>query len=234
MTSFWLTDHVSAIFKSNERRHRDVWQVSGPPPVPPLQTPGVGGNKVKIDTRDLGLTAIFASLYASINIVQTSMGGPITYGPIQLRLADCLIPLSALLGWPIAAGVAIGCFSNAYYALDPADVVVGPIVNLASALLILLLRRHRFLACAAGGLTVGIPIGLYLYYLYLQGNQAIQQVPSFNGIALPAWSAFVISLSISSLIVIAGVGYVVLKALGQPRIIEPLKSRGLKVLAEDR
>jgi hypothetical protein len=159
------------------------------------------------------------------------MGGPITYGPIQLRLADCLIPLSALLGWPLVIGVTIGCFSNAYYALDPADVVVGPIINLASALLILLLRRHRFFACAAGGLTVGMPIGLYLYYLYLQGNQVIRQVPSFDGIPLPAWSAFVLSLSISSLVVIAGVGYVLLRALGQPSIIGPLKSRGLKVLA---
>jgi len=189
---------------------------------------------VRIDTRDLALMAISASLYASINIVQTSMGGPITYGPVQLRLADCLIPLSALFGWPLAMGVTIGCFSNAYYWLAPTDVVVGPLVNFAAAFFILLLRRYRAFACVSGSLTVGAPIGLYLYYLYLQGNPAMQQIPSFGGIRLPIWSAFVISLSISSLIIIAGVGYLLLKALSRPNVIEPLKSHGLKVLSQNQ
>jgi len=189
---------------------------------------------VRIDTRDLALMAISASLYASINIVQTSLGGPITYGPIQLRLADCLIPLSALFGWPLVMGVTLGCFSNAYYWLAPTDVVIGPIVNFAAALFILLLRRYRALACVSGSLTVGPPIGLYLYYLYLEGNPAMQQIPGFGGIPLPIWSTFVISISISSLIIIAGVGYLLLKALSRPNIIEPLKSHGLKVLLENR
>jgi hypothetical protein len=177
---------------------------------------------------------ISASLYASINIVQTSMGGPITYGPIQLRLADCLIPLSALLGWPLTMGVTIGCFSNAYYWLDPADVVVGPIVNFAAAFFILALRKNRALACVSGSLTVGMPIGLYLYYLYLRGNPAMQQVPNFGAVPLPIWSAFVVSLSVSSLIIIAGVGYLLLRALSRPNVIEPLKSRGLKVLSQNK
>jgi hypothetical protein len=32
------------------------------------------------------------------------------------------------------------------------------------------------------------------------------------------------------LIIIAGVGYILLKALSRPTVIEPLKSHGLKVL----
>ncbi|MEM2111855.1 MAG: QueT transporter family protein, partial [Candidatus Bathyarchaeia archaeon] len=137
--------------------------------------PGVGGETTKFDSREIALTAIFASLYAVINIVQTAMGGPVTYGPIQLRLADCLIPLSALFGWPQIIGVSLGCFSNAYYWLDPADVIVGPIVNFIAAFFVFLLRRHCFVACFSGALTVGVPIGLYLYYLYTQGNPVIQQ-----------------------------------------------------------
>jgi len=194
--------------------------------------PGVGGEKLKIDSRDLALIAISASLYAVINIVQTSMGGPITYGPIQLRLADCLIPLSALFGWPLIIGVSVGCFSNAYYWLDPADVIVGPVVNFVAALVIFLVKKHRLVACVFGALTVGVPIGSYLYYLYTQGNPIIsQQVPVFPGLALPLWSAFVLSLSISSLVTIAIIGYILLNALARPSIVEPLKSRGLKVLA---
>jgi len=189
---------------------------------------------VKFETRDVALTAIFASLYAVINIIQTMMGGPITYGPIQLRLADCLIPLSALFGWPSVLGVAIGCFSNAYYWLDPADVIVGPIVNFAAASIVFLLRKRRLVACVSGAFTVGVPIGLYLYYLYTQGNPIIQQqVPKFLGLDLPIWSAFVLSLSISSLIIIAIIGFIILNTLSQPSIIEPLKSHGLKVLTEN-
>jgi len=175
--------------------------------------------------------AVSASLYAVINVVQTSMVGPITYGPVQLRLADCLIPLSALFGWPLIIGVSIGCFSNAYYWLDPADVVVGPLVNLVAALLIYALRRNRFAACVSGSLTVGVPIGFYLYYLSTQGNPALQQVPDIFGLPLPVWSAFVISLSISSLIVIAGIGYLLLVALSRPSVAGPLKSHGLKVVS---
>jgi uncharacterized membrane protein len=171
---------------------------------------------VKFDTKELALTAISASLYAAINIAQTSLVGPITFGPIQLRLADCLIPLSALFGWPLIAGVAIGCFSNAYYWLDPADVVVGPVVNFAAALLIFLLRRHRLFACVSGAFAVGVPIGLYLYYLYTQGNPIIvEQVPAFQGLALPIWGAFVLSLVVSSLITVAAIGYILLNALAK-------------------
>lgn len=188
---------------------------------------------MKFDSRDVALSAAFASLYAVINIIQTTMGGPVTYGPIQLRLADCLIPLSVLFGWPQVLGVAIGCFSNAYYWLDPADVIVGPIVNFVAAILILLLRRQRVISCVSGALTVGILIGLYLYYLYTQGNPIIrQQVPEFPGLALPLWSAFVLSLTISSLVTVGVIGYILLTILSRPSIIGPLKSKGLKVVAE--
>ncbi|MEM4703656.1 MAG: QueT transporter family protein [Candidatus Bathyarchaeia archaeon] len=185
---------------------------------------------MEFDARDIALSAIMASLYAVINIVQTAMGGPITYGPVQLRIADCLIPLSALFGWPVIFGVAVGCFSNAYYWLDPADVVIGPIVNFVASLLIYLLRRRRAFACIVGGVAVGLPIGMYLYYLYLMGNPAVVQAPDF-GFSLPAYAAFVVSLVISSLIVVAGVGYALLRALSAARVTESMKSRGLKVLA---
>ena len=63
---------------------------------------------VKIDSRDLTGTAVFAALYVVINIVQTvTVGNPTIYGPIQLRLADFMIALAALFGWPLIGGVTI-------------------------------------------------------------------------------------------------------------------------------
>ena len=66
---------------------------------------------MKLDSRDIALTAVFAALYAVIVIVQ----GLSAAATIQLRIADCLIPLSALFGLPVVFGVTLGCFvSNAY------------------------------------------------------------------------------------------------------------------------
>jgi hypothetical protein len=79
-------------------------------------------------------------------------------------------------------------------------------------------------------LTVGVPIGLYLYFLYTQGNQIItQQVPSFQGLSLPVWFAFVASLTISSVVAVGIMGYILLSTIGRSAIVEPLKSRGLRI-----
>ena len=69
-----------------------------------------------MDSRDITLAAVFTSLYVVINLVQAStVGNPAISGPVQLRVADCLIPLTALFGWPILIGVTMGAFlTNAY------------------------------------------------------------------------------------------------------------------------
>jgi len=177
-----------------------------------------------LDTRDLSLTAVFVSLYVVINTVQTMLGGPITYGPVQFRVVDCLIALSALLGWPVVMGVTVGALlANAYYWLGILDVMFGPIANLIAASIILLLRKKRFLACIVGALPIGIIVGGYLWTFF--------PAPDILGV-LPAWAAMIVSITISSLVAIAVVGYSLLTILSRPSVIEPLKSRGLKVLAK--
>jgi len=171
-----------------------------------------------MDTRDLSLAVFFAALYAVLVIVLA----PISFGPVQLRVADVLIPLSALFGWPVVAGVTVGCFvGNAYFALGPIDVVAGPIANLIAATTILVLRRQRLLACVAGALPIGVIVGGYLWLFFPP-----PEVLSF----LPVWVAMIVSLTISSFIAIGIIGYLLLVALSRPSILEPLKSRGLKVL----
>ena len=61
---------------------------------------------MKFDSRDLALTAVFAALYAVINLVQSfsPFGNPSVYGPIQLRIADFLIAVAALLGLLVVVG----------------------------------------------------------------------------------------------------------------------------------
>ena len=185
--------------------------------------PGVGGEKLKFDSRDLTLTSIFSALYVIINVLQMiSVGNPTVYGPIQLRVADCLIALAALLGWPVIMGVSIGCFlTNAYYFIGVQDVIFGPIANLIAAYIIFLLRKHRLAACVSGALPVGVIVGGYLW-IFFPPPEALN--------VLPAWAAMIVSITISSLITIAGFGYILLTVLSKREIMEPLKSRGLKVL----
>jgi len=180
-----------------------------------------------MDSRDVSLTAIFTAFYVVINVVQMmTIGNPTVSGPVQLRIADCLIALAALLGWPVVAGVTIGGFlTNAYYFLGPTDVVFGPIANLIAASLILLLRKRRLLACIVGALPIGVIVGGgYLWWFF--------PPPDIVGLNLPEWAAMMASITISSLIAIAVIGYSLLTVLSRPSIIEPLKSRGLKVVTE--
>ena len=162
-----------------------------------------------------------------VNVVQmiSTIGNPTVYGPVQLRIADCLIALSASLGWPVVAGVTVGCFlTNAYYFLGPVDVVFGPVANLVAASIILLLRKKRLLACIVGALPIGIIVGGYLWTFF--------PPPDILGF-LPVWVGMIVSITISSLIAIAVVGYSLLSVLSRPTFIKALKSLGLKVYIDE-
>jgi uncharacterized membrane protein len=135
-----------------------------------------------------------------------------------------MIALAALFGWPIIGGVTLGCFlTNAYYFIGAPDVILGPIANLIAACLVLFLRKRRLLACVVGALPIGFIVGSYLWLFF--------PPPEVLG-SLPAWAAMIASITISSLIAVAVIGYTLLSILSRPGIIEPLKSRGLKVVAQ--
>jgi len=149
---------------------------------------------------------------------------PISFGPVQLRVADVLIPLSALFGWPVVAGVTIGCFvGNVYIYLGPTDIILGPVANMIAATIILMLRRQRLLACITGALPIGLIVGGYLWLVF--GFQP----PSEFGF-LPPLAAMIVSISVSSFIAIGVLGYILLVTLSQTGILEPLKAHGLKIL----
>lgn len=169
-------------------------------------------------TADLSLSVIFAALYSVLVIILA----PISFGPVQLRVADCLIPLAALLGWPVITGVTIGCFiGNAYFWLGPQDVIFGPIANLIAAILIFKLRQRQFLACVTGALPIGIIVGGYLWLFF--------SPPDIFGLNMPMWSAMIASITMSSLVAMAIIGYALLKALSRPSLVKALKSLGVNV-----
>jgi uncharacterized membrane protein len=179
----------------------------------------------KADIRTLCLIMIFASLYTLLTVAFA----PISFGPVQLRLADCLISLAALFGWPLILGVTLGCFlgntyTNVFYFwIGSYDILLGPLANFIAASIIFLLRKRELMACIFGSIPIGFIVGGYLWIFF--------PPPDIFGLSLPAWMAMVASLTMSSLIAIAGLGYGLLKALRKPSILKLLTSRGLRVYA---
>ena len=96
--------------------------------------------------KDIAIIAIIAALYATLVIILS----PISFGPIQLRIADCLIPLSALFGMPAVIGVGLGALiGNAYWFLSPIDVFFGSIANLIAGYIIFRFKDRIFLSVIA-------------------------------------------------------------------------------------
>ena len=179
---------------------------------------------IKFDARDLALSGVFAGLYIVVNVVQmvSPAGNPSIFGPIQLRVADCLIALAALFGLPVVTGVTVGCvIVNAFGAIGPVDIVFGSIANLVAASFVFMFRKRMLLACVIGSLPIGIIVGGGYLWLFF---------PQFDilGLSLHPLLATMISITVSSLIAIAGIGYMLLRILSRPGIIGSLKSRGLK------
>ncbi|MCW3993566.1 MAG: QueT transporter family protein [Candidatus Bathyarchaeota archaeon] len=187
---------------------------------------------MKFDSRDVALTAIFAALYSVLVIVQ----GISAAASIQLRIADCLIPLSALFGWPAVIGVSIGCVvGNTYFSVAMAngvyDIVFGPLANLVAAALILKFRKRRFVGCVLGSVIIGLVVGSYIWMIYLPPKDIFSFSFPEN---MPVWTVTVTSIMVSSVIAIAVIGYSLLRILSRPNILKPLKSHGLKVITEDK
>ena len=59
-----------------------------------------------MDSKQIALTSIFAALYA-IGVVFLA---PFSYGLIQVRIADALLPLSIVFGMPVVIGLSLGTF----------------------------------------------------------------------------------------------------------------------------
>jgi len=55
-------------------------------------------------SRNLALAAVFAALYAALVVAFA----PISNLPIQVRIADVLLPLAILFGWPAIVGLGNG------------------------------------------------------------------------------------------------------------------------------
>ncbi len=126
-----------------------------------------------------------ASIYAAMYVALVFVFNPISYGPINLRVANILIGLVPIIGWPAIIGQGLGVFIANQPALgDPLGPIdlINVIPSVAFSWLIWELRRKSvFLGLTIYSIALGVsvsfalnyvgflssPIGSYLAFVYV-------------------------------------------------------------------
>jgi uncharacterized membrane protein len=166
------------------------------------------------DSSAAAFTAAFAALYA-VGVVVLA---PISFQVFQVRVADALLPLSILFGWPAILGLSLGAFvANLFGGLGPVDVVGGSLANLLAGYVAwrIALNRGRWWSALAVGLqvlVVTLIVGTYLSYL----------------LAVPLQIGW-LGVMLGSIVAIGFLGSLLLFALSTHRIAGVLGSYGVAV-----
>jgi hypothetical protein len=113
------------------------------------------GTDLRINVKRVALSALLASLYATI----VQVGHPISFLVFQVRVANALIGLVPLLGKPAVVGLALGVFlANTTSPLGPIDLFSAVPSLLSMAVLYWMSRRMG---------DLGVVLGLALYTVVL-------------------------------------------------------------------
>lgn len=117
-------------------------------------------SKPSLSLRSVVLSAVIAALYAAL----TLLFAPVSYGPVQFRIAESLTLLPVLFPQAIP-GLTLGCLAaNLLGSATPWDVLFGTLATLAAALLTRQLRRRLWVAAAAPVVCNAVIIGVVLHF----------------------------------------------------------------------
>jgi uncharacterized membrane protein len=122
---------------------------------------------LKIQTKDLAVIAIYAALYAALVVALE----PLSYGPLQVRIADALLAVVPLLGLAGVLGHTLGVFvANLFSPLGPID-LLNTIPSFAMAFVVYYVYKKTnndytvIATCTAYSVVIGITVGAMLSYV---------------------------------------------------------------------
>jgi uncharacterized membrane protein len=160
----------------------------------------------------LTLAAALAALYA-LGVVFLA---PISFQLFQVRIADALLPLAILFGWPAIIGLSIGAFvANFFGGLGPVDIIGGAFANFIATFLAWKVCANRGRSQVVLGVVLEIVavtliVGSYLSYLFGMPIQV-------------GW----LGVLLGSVVAIGLLGSILLCTLSTQRMIVMLRSYGL-------
>jgi uncharacterized membrane protein len=160
----------------------------------------------------LTLTAVLAALYA-VGVVFLA---PISFQLFQVRIADALLPLAILFGWPAIIGLSIGAFvANFFGGLGPVDILGGALANFIATFVAWKVANNRGRSRVLLGVTleilaVTLVVGTYLSFLFGMPIQV-------------GW----LGVLLGSVVAIGILGSTLLFALSSRRMTAMLRSYGL-------
>ncbi len=164
------------------------------PPVPPSIKPGVGRIKLQ-KTKTLALISVYAALYAALVIFLPAL----SYGPVQVRVADALVAAVPLLGLAGVLGHTLGVFvANIFSPLGPID-LLNTIPSFVMAFVVYYVYKRTnndytvIATCAAYSGVLGITVGWILsapFNIPLPLSIAYVAIGNFVASVLIGWPLF--------------------------------------------
>ncbi len=123
---------------------------------------------MKNKTKNLALISLYAALYAALVIFLPGL----SYGPIQVRIADSLVAAVPLLGFAGVLGHTLGVFiANLFSPVGPID-LLNTIPSFVMAFVVYYVYKKTnndftvIGTCVAYSAVLGITVGWMLSYLY--------------------------------------------------------------------
>ncbi len=169
-------------------------------------------------TKEISLAIVFAALYAVGVIVLA----PISFHIFQARIADAMLPLSIIFGWPAIVGITTGTIvSNFFGGLGPIDIIGGSIANFLATIFAWKIGNKAIKGSWIYGIiieiiTVTFIVGSYLSYIF--------GMPLEIGL---------FGILTGSVIAIGILGYILLKIISRPFITNTFKTYGLRIYGKE-
>lgn len=120
---------------------------------------------MKLTTRFITRSAIIAAIYAALTFILQ----PISFGPIQFRVAEAMTILPVFMPEAVP-GLFIGCLTaNLIGGAMLPDIIIGSLATLLAALCTRVLKNRFFPAALMPVLFNGLMVGPTVYFCYVMG-----------------------------------------------------------------
>lgn len=146
----------------------------------------------KTTSKSIALIVVLGALYAVMTIVLA----PISYGPIQVRIAEVLKP--AIFFWPLEGTIAlvIGVVvANLFSPMGISDVFQAIPGVIVQGVLVYIFAKKMWHATVIISAAVALWVGTYLWYMFglpwiaIVGSVLVGEIIAVVILGIPVWTA---------------------------------------------